>query len=388
MQNSLYGLWDLKADCVKKGDNLRDVAPLLKKTKTDERGVIHYILSKTMFKNPKFTIPDDDYELFERFLDGGSREYPSDGNIPTDVITSEANLVLDKIAEIANKNDHKYCETAREELKKNGKFGLVRGTIKLYLGEYTTRDWRRKRFTDDIDFWVMNKKLLEFALKETGWRKNSITKEFEKLIKWYNFSTKKVETSIIIASNDTDQLLDFCNGCYLEGSTLKDILCKKLKRGHDVDLSDIINIAIVNNRDEGVLNPDWVEAWSAFEESTNIRSSRITSNIISLCRLSHGIADYLERVGNVIGKYSKSIFEESKFTDKRILYVCKASSHYLNRDSILKPDITRNRIYSNLLKQKIKKQQYANNLRNFAERVLKLLNSKYRKNDVIFEIDK
>jgi len=228
IQKSLYGLWDLKADSVTKGDNLRDVSPILSKTKIDEKGFVHFVFSKAMFHNPKFIVPNDDYELFERFLDGGSREYPSDGSIPVDVITSEANLVLDKITEIASDANHKYCQTAREELRKNGKYGLVRGTVKLYLSEYTTRDWRRKRFTDDIDFWVLNKNLLEYALKETGWQKNHQTREFEKIVKWFNYSSKKLEVSLIIASNDTDQLLDFCNGCYLEGSALKDIFKKMI----------------------------------------------------------------------------------------------------------------------------------------------------------------
>ena len=383
----MYGLWDVKADCVIKGDNLRDVSPVLDKTKIDENGFTHYVFSKTMFHNPKFTIPEDDYELFEKFLDGGSREYPSDGNIPADIMASEANLVLDKITELASKSDHKYCQIAREELRKNGRNGLIRGTVKLYLCDYTTRDWRRKRFTDDIDFWIFNKNLLEYALRKTGWKKNSKTREFEKTIKWYNYSTNNLETSVLIASNDTDQVLDFCNGCYLEGSALKDIFKKKLKRGHDVDLSDIINVAIVNNKERGELHEDWINVWSAFEESANTRSSRITSNIISLCRFSHGIADYLERIGRVIGKYSKLVLEESKYSDRKIIHVCKVSSHYLRQSSTFKPKITRNRIYSNLAKQKIKKQEYANSLRNFANKVLDLLNSKYQHSEVMFEIE-
>ena len=383
----MYGLWDVKADCVIKGDNLRDVSPVLDKTKIDENGFTHYVFSKTMFHNPKFTIPEDDYELFEKFLDGGSREYPSDGNIPADIMASEANLVLDKITKLASKSDHKYCQIAREELRKNGRNGLIRGTVKLYLCDYTTRDWRRKRFTDDIDFWIFNKNLLEYALRKTGWKKNSKTKEFEKTIKWYNYSSNNLETSVLIASNDTDQVLDFCDGCYLEGSALKDIFKKKLKRGHDVDLSDIINVAIVNNKERGELHEDWINVWSAFEESANTRSSRITSNIISLCRFSHGIADYLERIGRVIGKYSKLVLEESKYSDRKIIHVCKVSSHYLRQSSTFKPKITRNRIYSNLSKQKTKKQEYANSLRNFTNKVLDLLNSKYQHSEVVFEIE-
>ncbi|MFX0091379.1 MAG: hypothetical protein ACFFBD_06415 [Candidatus Hodarchaeota archaeon] len=383
----MYGIWDVKSDCVIKGDKLRDVSPILSKTRIDKNGFTHYVFSKSMFYNPRFIIPDNDYELFEKFLDGGSREYPSDGSIPADVIAAEANLVLDKITEIANKSNHKYCQIAREELRKNGRNGLVRGTVKLYLGEYTTRDWRRKRFTDDIDFWIFNKNLLEYTLRKTGWKKNSKTKEFEKTIKWYNYSTNKLESSVIIASNDTDQVLDFCNGCYLEGSTLNDIFKKKIKRGHDVDLSDIINVAIVNNRQQGELNVDWIDIWDVFEVSANIRSSRITSNMISLCRFSHGIADYLDRIGRAIHKYRKYVLEESKYSDKKIVHVCRVSSHHLKRSSTFKPNITRNRIYNNLAKQQNKKKQYAINLRNFANNVLRILNSKYQHLKVIFEIE-
>ncbi|MHA1527183.1 MAG: hypothetical protein ACTSQD_09125, partial [Promethearchaeota archaeon] len=309
----MYDFWDTKADNIRDGDNLRDVSPLTDKIKIDENQVTHYVFSKKMFYNPKFdenqvthyvfskkmfynpkfSIPDDDYELFEKFLDGGSREYPSDGNVPVDVLAFETNKVLDKITEFASTINHKYCNIAREELKKNGRNGLVRGTIKLYLGFFTTRDWRRKRFTDDIDFWILNKNLLDYALVKLGWRKNSKTKEFEKIIEWKNYSTNKVESSLIIASNDTDQLLDFCNGCYLEGSTILDIFRKKIKRGHDVDLSDIINVVIVNNSDNNKVNSYWNKIWIVFEEASNIRSTRITSNIISLCRFSYGIAEYL-----------------------------------------------------------------------------------------------
>ena len=383
----MYDFWDSKADNIRDGDNLRDVSPITDKIKIDENQVTHYIFSKKMFHNPKFSIPDDDYELFEKFLDGGSREYPSDGNVPVDVLAFETNKVLDKITEFTRTKNHKYCNIACEELKKNGRNGLVRGTIKLYLGNYTTRDWRRKRFTDDIDFWILNKNLLDYALVKTSWRKNSKTKEFEKIIEWRNYSANKVEASLIIASNDTDQLLDFCNGCYLEGSTIFDIFRKKIKRGHDVDLSDIINVAIVNNRDDNKVNSYWNKIWSVFEEAANIRSTRITSNIISLCRFSYGIAEYLERIGKAIGKYNKVIFERTKFSDDEIINVCKNSSNYYSQTLSLEPRITRNRIYNNLQKHKIKKQQYAKNLRNFADNLLNILNTKYKGVKVYFEVE-
>ncbi|MHA1489246.1 MAG: hypothetical protein ACTSRI_06290 [Promethearchaeota archaeon] len=384
----MFDLWDCKADKVYKGDNLREVTPILKKTRIDENGFTHYVFSKTIFHNPKFIIPDNDYELFKRFLDGGSREYPSDGNVPADVAANEANIILEKICEIASKSNHQVCKIARDELRKNGKLGLIRGTLKLYLGQYTTRDWRRKRFTDDIDFWIFHKGLLEYVLRECGWKKNTKTKEYEKVIIWFNFNTKKMEKTLLIASNDTNQVLDFGLGGYLEGSTLRDIFKKKLRRGHNVDLSDIINVAIVNNREgDDYFDKDWVDAWNAFEESANIRGMRSTSNLISLCRYSFGIADYLERVSMAIDKYKNTVLNKSEYSDKKIIRVCENSSHFLSNHLKLEPISTRNRIYHNLTKQKIRKLEYANNLRNFANKVLELLNTKFKQAKIIFEVE-
>ena len=384
----MFDLWDSKADKVYKGDNLREVTPILKKTRIDENGFTHYVFSNTIFHNPKYTIPDNDYELFKRFLDGGSREYPSDGNVPADVAANEANIILEKISEIASISNHQFCKEARNELRRNGIFGLIRGTLKLYLGQYTTRDWRRKRFTDDIDFWIFHKGLLEYVLRECGWKKNNKTREYEKIIKWINFKRKKMEKTLLIASNDTNQILDFGSGSYLEGSTLKDIFKKKLRRGHDVDLSDIINVAIVNNREgDDYLDKDWVDAWNAIEESANRRGMRSTSNIISLCRYSFGIADYLERVSIAIDKYQNTILNKSEYSDKKIIRVCQYSSHHLSNHLKLEPRSTRNRIFHNLTKQKIRKLEYAANLRNFANNVLEMLNTKFKQAKVIFEIE-
>ena len=78
----MTSIWDTKADAVKKGDNLRDVSPLTEKIKIDENSFTHYVFTKTMFNNPWYKIPQDDLELFKKYLDGGSRSYPSDGHIP------------------------------------------------------------------------------------------------------------------------------------------------------------------------------------------------------------------------------------------------------------------------------------------------------------------
>jgi len=381
----MNNVWDTIADSVSKNDRLRDVYPLFELTKTDENGFTHYYFSKLMFKHPHYVIPEDDFLLFEKFLDGGSREYPSDGNLPTDLVASEARKVLKTIVQISKDPDSPFQKDAKEVLK-NNKFSLIRGTMKLYLGKYTTRDWRRKRFTDDIDFWIYKVPLWEHTLKKNGWAKNKQTREWEKKVFWHNLATREDETHILIASNDTNQLLDFGGGSFLEGSSLKSIFQKKIKRGHDVDLSDIINVAMIFNKANGYSTDEWKYAWEAFEEATNTRSKRNTSNIISLCRYANGISDYIERVGNALIKYHSNIFDISYYPNEKIRRTCQYSIHwtkYLKRHGF---DITRELLHNFTFKQGHIKIYYAKNLRNFAANLLNLLNSKYEHLKLLFEI--
>ncbi|TFF89936.1 MAG: hypothetical protein EU548_05585, partial [Promethearchaeota archaeon] len=235
-------VWDVKADVKHNGDNLRDVSP--EKTFEDEEGKTHYVFTKAMFNNPWYEIPEDDYELFKKFLEGGSRSYPSDGNIPCDIVADEVKKIVDKVEEYAEDPNNIYHEEAKNALKE-GKESLFRGTVKIYLGKYTSRDWRRKRFTDDIDFWTFHINLLDAALKECGFKWNKKSKEWEKRIIWKNPKTNETRHEILYAANNLSQLLDFGAGSYLEGASLKEVFQKKLKRGHDVDLSDIINVVMV-----------------------------------------------------------------------------------------------------------------------------------------------
>lgn len=374
----MYSVFDVKADAVNNGDSLRDVSPL--KFFFDENGLKHYVFGRKMFDNPKYIIPKDHFTLFYNFLNGGSREYPSDGSIPVDVVAKEARIVLEKIKEFAEDASHEFNLSAKKTLN-NNENELVRGTVELYFGEYTTRDWRRKRSTDDIDFWISDVSLLEKALLEADFTKNKKTKEWEKKVIWYNPSTRGREEGMLIASNDRAQSMDFGSGSYLDGSSLKDTVKKKIVRGHDVDLSDIINVAIVNNIP---VNNDENSPWRAVVEGANMRSSRVTSNIISLCRYSYAIADYLRSVGISIKLYKELVKNPSLYTDIELIKICKCSSHWLKNYPIEGVNATRQRIYNNLDIQKQKKLQYSKNLRKFADNVLKLLNSKY--GEVFFDI--
>lgn len=380
----MTSIWDTSADAVQKGDKLRNVTP--EKTKVGEDGFTHYIFSKQLFNNPWYTIPDDDLDLFKKFLDGGSRSYPSDGRIPCDIVAGEARNVLNHIVSCSENTANPYCDSATTALKE-GKYALVRGTLKLYLGKYTSRDWRRKRFTDDIDFWCFQVGVLDHALKECGWIKNKETGEFEKSVSWVNPDTGETKHEALCAANNLNQLLDFGSGSYLEGTKLKEIFNKKLKRGHDVDLSDIINVALFNDGLEGKNKGEWNEIWESFEAATNTRNSRITSNIISLCRYSLGIADHLERVSNAIQRYHERIFDKIEYPDEKLKRICRTSIHWMAYLEKSGPDATRNMLHEFLLEQRDEKPKNVKNLRLFAKNVLEMLNSKYEYLKIVFEVE-
>ena len=382
----MEGIWDLKADVVQEGDKLRDVYPIARKTIIDDNGYSHYIFSRQLFKNSSYKIPDDDFELFKMFLDGEDLIYPSDGVIPTDIVAVEAKKVLNYIVACSENLSSSYYEDANIALK-NGKNSLVRGVLKLYLGKYTTRDWRRKRFTGSINFFTFQVSLLDHALRQMDWVKNKETDEFEKNVSWINPNRRETKHEALCVADNLNQLLDFGAGSYLEGTGLKEIFNKKIKRGHDVDLSDIINVALHNDGLTGINEDELNEAWESFEAATNTRSSRVTSNLISLCRYSLGTADYLERVNNTIDKYHNKILDKNEYSDKSLEKICRMSIHWMNYLKENGPDDTRTMIHQFLLEQKDEKQIQAKNLRRFEEKILKLLNSKYNYLKIVFEID-
>ena len=382
----MEGIWDIRADSIQEGDWLREISPIARKTRVDNNGYTNYLFSKQTFNNPNRSIPDEEFELFKDFLDGGTQNYPSDGIIPCDIAAAEARKVLDHIVACSKDLSSPYYEKAKTALK-NGKKALVRGAIKLYLGKYTTRDWRRKRFTDEINFWTFQVGLLNYVLRQIGWVKNNETGEWEKNLEWTNPETGVVKHDAVCIANNLNKLLDFGAGSYLEGTELKDIFNKKLKRGHDVDLSDIMNVALYKDNLERRDKNEWNEAWEAFEAATNTRSSRITSNLISLCRYSLGTADYLERVSKTINKYHEKILDSNEYPDEKLEKICRMSLHWINFLKENGPNDTRNMILEFLLEQKDEKKNQAKNLREFVAKLLKLLNTKYEYQKIIFEIE-
>lgn len=279
-----------------------------------------------------------------------------------------------------------YHEEANKILEA-GKENLFRGTMKIYLGKYTSRDWRRKRFTDDIDFWTFNINLLDTMLRECGFKWDKKSKEWDKNIIWKNPKTNETRNEKLYAANNLSQLLDFGAGSYLEGASLKEVFQKKLKRGHDVDLSDIINVAMANDLQNVGDVGEWEDIFNAFEEAANTRNTRTISNMISLCRFSYAIADHLKNVSKAIVKYHNLIYDASEYSDEKIREICMISiqwERFLQENGI---EATRNMIHDFLLDQIEERKSYADNLINFAEKVLNVVNSKFKHQKILFEIE-
>ena len=378
----MEGIWDTRADAIHGGDGLRDITP--SKIRVDDNGYTNYIFSKKFFTIYK--ISDDNFELFRDFLEEGTQIYPLYGKIPCKLVAAETKKVLNHFVVYSKDSNNPYFESARLALK-NGKLALLRGTVKLYLGKFTTRDWRKKRFTNEINFWTFQVGLLDHILEELGWIKNNKTRDWEKILQWTTHSTDKMKFEAICKADNLNQLLDFTSENYFEGTRLREIFNKKLRRGYDVDISDIINVALFYDNLVGKNNDEWNEAWGSFESSTNTRNSRVTSNLISLCRYSAGIADQLEQVSISLNKHHRKILEKNEFPDEVIKKICKTSTHWITYLENHGYEATRNMVYAFLIDQLNKKTQQVKNLQSFTKKVLKLLNSKYEYLKIRFEFE-
>ena len=127
--------------------------------------------------------------------------------------------------------------------------------------------------------------------------------------------------------------------------------------------------------------------WESFEVTTNTRDAKITSNIISLCCFSLGIADHLERISFALDKHHIKIFDKKEYLDQSIRKVSRKLMNWRNDLEGNGPEVTRDMIHEFLLKQKEEKLKHVRNLRTFSQDILKLLNSKYEYLKIIFEID-
>ncbi len=207
-------------------------------------------------------------------------------------------------------------------------------------------------------------------------------------MEWTDPLTKERRENKLFAANNLNQLLDFGAGAYLEGSGLKDILSKKIKRGHNVDISDVLNIAMVQEKENVEdYNTEWKVAWRAIEEAANTRNTRITSNLISLIRYSLAIANYIDKVRTVLEKYNHLIHDKEEYPEEELKKIVRTSIHwedFLQKNGF---EATRELIHDFLEEQAKEKLHHAESLRLFAQRIMNLLNSKYKHLKIIFEME-
>ena len=149
---------------------------------------------------------------------------------------------------------------------------------------------------------------------------------------------------------------------------------------------------MVNGMDEKIQKKDsrekeWKNSREAFDAATNMRNTRTTSNIISLIRYSLAIADHIEKVSQSIIKYNDLIFDKSVFPEDQLKRNCINSVHWLTFLKTYGSDEARKMFHEFYHEQAEIKLIHAKNLRNFAPKLLKLLNSKYTHLKIIFEIE-
>jgi hypothetical protein len=108
--------------------------------------------------------------------------------------------------------------------------------------------------------------------------------------------------------------------------------------------------------------------------------------MISLVRHSYAIADYLEKIGNILIRLHDLIFDKIFYPDTKIEKITRVSVHWQKYLKTHGHDKTRELIHSYIIEQGNKKIYYSKNLRHFGEAILILLNSKLKYCKAAFEI--
>ncbi|GAG97167.1 unnamed protein product, partial [marine sediment metagenome] len=103
-------------------------------------------------------------------------------------------------------------------------------------------------------------------------------------------------------------------------------------------------------------------------------------------RHSYAIADYLDKLGNILIRLHDLIFDKIFYPDAKIEKISRVSVHWQKYLKTHGHDKTRELIHSDIIEQGNKKIYYSKNLRHFGEDILKLLNSKLKYCKVVFEI--
>ncbi|NMC08235.1 MAG: hypothetical protein GYA24_23715 [Candidatus Lokiarchaeota archaeon] len=306
-----------RTDLVTRGDLKRVTMPF---KITHENGFTIYHFRWRKFYNPRYYTPDDPDALFTGFIMGNSRAYSSDGKIPAIRASIEAQNIIQEVRNIALDHQHPFHHKAKKAIM-NGYVqveddAVVRGTVGLMLGKWMPRDWQQKRFTDDIDFFWENidTDLWNHVLQKHGWTTDDKTPGGWSIWKKY---VPEVPDVPLECSNDTTLGKEFGGvGATLEGPGLKAILKFKLFRCHDVDVSDIINVALM-----GLLNIDEEEPehpWRAIMETMWRASSTDITHIITIVQHAYSIGAHLQKLSHVLKDHVQDFLIPHKIADEVI----------------------------------------------------------------------
>ncbi len=317
MSNNTPYPFSTRTDKLTRGDGLQEIIPE-KVTREEDRTIYHF--PAKMFHNPRYTIPEDDNELFKAFINGGSRSYSSDGQIPAIIATIEAQNIIKEVRKIAVDHKDPFNALARKAIVRGktqiGDWEVVRGTVGLMLGKWMSSDWQKKRSTDDIDFYWenMDTKLFAHVMRKCGWTSTGTTPGNQSI--W----TKKIPecgNAVLECCNDTVIGRDFAGTDQaVYGIGLKNIVKKKLSRCHEVDISDVINIAL-----SGYFNIDEEEErhpWRAVMEVLNRNSVDDCAHIILICQYSFAILEYYRNLGRTLETHAVDFLDKNLYDDESI----------------------------------------------------------------------
>ncbi|MHA1682149.1 MAG: hypothetical protein ACTSUE_14520 [Promethearchaeota archaeon] len=387
-----------RTDLIERHDKKRLVVP---ETIVKEDGHVVFKFPWKMFRNPKYTIPKTSEQLFKGFINGGSRSYSSDGKIPAIRATIEAQKIINEVRMISRDKTHEFNGKARKAIMigpaEREDFSVVRGTIGLMLGKWMAPDWQKKRYTDDIDFYweEIDSDLWNHVMKKLGW-----TTEDKTPGNWsiYTKHVPEVPEVPLECCNDTSLGKDFGGAeAAVEGPGLKGIIKKKFLRCHDVDINDILNVAI-----RGYLNIDEDEEnhpWRAVMETLWRGGEEDVSHVISVCQYAFSIAQHYRNVGHALEKHVKDFLVRKQVSDEEIRKIynthtpvlVKSSSYYW--EPFGKGDATsikemRHELYNFFLKQAEDRVHYGSRLNTFAHALNWALNKRFRRQKIKFFIAK
>ncbi len=379
-------------DMVIRGDQKREVLP---SKITFENGFTIYHFTWKTFSNPRYQTPAESDALFRGFIIGGSRAYSSDGQIPAIRATIEARNIIQEVRDIANDKEHPFHQKAKKAVV-NGYAqieddSVVRGTVGLMLGKWMPKDWQKKRFTDDIDFFwdAMDSDLWCYVLKKLGWKTDDKTPGVWSV--WKKM-VPEAPGMPLECSNDTTLGKEFGGvDATLEGPGLKQILKFKFYRCHDVDISDIINVALM-----GLLNIDEDEAdhpWRAVMETLWRASSVDVAHVITICRYAYAVAEHIQNVSHVLKKHVQDFFVPKIFPDEeiKIIYgmqtpVIPGKTHYywepFEAGTATDVKEMRKELYRFFREEAQRRMFYSSRLRSFAHTLVWALNWRFKPSKV------